>query len=64
MPEQVGRDRHDPIGCEQGAEDMRIPEGVSLGQLSQHPGWHPQVNPDGEDVPAPGPTPSAKNELV
>ena len=49
-----GRDSNDPMGSEQSAEDMRIPEGVSLGQFSQHPSWHRQVDPDGEDVPAPG----------
>ena len=54
-----GRDSNDPVGSQQSAEEMRIPEGVSLGQFSQHPSWHAQVNPDGEDVPAPGPATSA-----
>jgi hypothetical protein len=64
MPEHVGRDRHDSIGSEQRAEEVRITKGVSLGQFGQDSCRHTQVNPNGKDVPTPGPTAGANDELV
>jgi hypothetical protein len=55
---------NNPIGGQERAQYMGVPQGIGLGELSQHPGRHAEVDADCKDVPTPSPAPRADDQFL